>query len=184
MNSKQEGVLTDVTILFFIREHPASGYDIRKMIAHDRVYRWIQVSPATIYGSLRRLETQGLVTAAASRLGNYPSKTLYAITPAGIAFYNAQVELFLQDGERESRLVGIGLSCARLLPAATVTAALRVRAGRLREHLDWVKHRLDHYPELGGMQFPEWIHLARAKKLLNAEIAWTEDFANRYAEIR
>lgn len=184
MTAKQDGVLTDVTILFFLREHAVSGYDIRKMIAHERVYRVIQISPATIYESLRRLETYGFVSAQEERMGNYPSKTVYAITQAGKDFHDERVEQYLQVGEQDSRQFTIGISCAAYLPPAMVKAALLVRVAKLQEQYTWTDQRLAKYPTLGGMQFPEWIHLVRARDLLRAEIAWTQEFAKRYEKVR
>lgn len=180
--NKENGLLTDVIVLYFVRERAVSGYDIRKLIANERVIKWVPVSPVTIYQSLRRLEEYGFVSAAEAREGAYPAKTVYTATPAGISFHDTQVERFLGDGERNGRSFTIGLSCASRLPVPKVVAAMRLRIARLHQHLDYVTDRLDNYRLLGGFMFPEWIHLAREKDLLKAEIAWLEEFAEHYAE--
>jgi DNA-binding PadR family transcriptional regulator len=173
---------TDVMILFFIRGQGRSGYDIRKLLAHERVASWVQITPATIYQSLRRLEEDGFVTSKEQQAGNYPAKTIYRITKKGVAFHDNKVEEFLASDRRETPAFRVGLSCAAFLPVKKAVAAMKKRCVELGRQLQWIEDRLKNYSRLGGMQFPEWIHLAREKDLLKAEIAWLDEFSNHYAE--
>jgi DNA-binding PadR family transcriptional regulator len=173
---------TDVMILFFIRSQARSGYDIRKMLADERVAAWVQITPATVYQSLHRLEEDGFVTSKEKQEGNFPAKTMYRITSKGVEFHDGKVEEFLASGSRETSAFRVGLSCAAFLPIKNVVVAMKTRCAELAKTLRWVEDRLANYSELGGMQFPEWIHLAREKELLKTEIAWLDEFSNHYAE--
>lgn len=60
------------------------GHQIRRAAQTDRTELWADVKPGSIYGVLRRMATDGLVEAVRTeRAGNFPARTVYAITAAG-----------------------------------------------------------------------------------------------------
>jgi DNA-binding PadR family transcriptional regulator len=60
------------------------GHQIRLQAAEDRTDQWSDIKTGALYGTLTRLAREGLIAAIRSeRTGNYPERTVYAITPEG-----------------------------------------------------------------------------------------------------
>jgi DNA-binding PadR family transcriptional regulator len=74
---------TSYIILGLLTLGEKSGYDLKWML--DRSFRHFYWAPAKsqIYGELRRLEAQGLVTARDVAQEQRPDKRLYRLTPEG-----------------------------------------------------------------------------------------------------
>lgn len=64
---------------------PMHGHALRLLAEEEHVDEWAEVSPGAIYGAIKRLATEGLIeTARVEREGNYPERSVYGITDAGI----------------------------------------------------------------------------------------------------
>jgi DNA-binding PadR family transcriptional regulator len=73
--------------LSFIAQAPRHGYEIIKLL-EEKTADWYSPSPGIVYPTLTYLEEAGYVTAAAEG-----SKKLYAITPEGRAYLEANRDL-------------------------------------------------------------------------------------------
>lgn len=66
------------------RHGPMHGHQMRLTAQEERLDLWTDVQAGALYGVLKRLAADGLITARASeRAGNYPERTVYEMTPGG-----------------------------------------------------------------------------------------------------
>jgi DNA-binding PadR family transcriptional regulator len=63
---------------------PVHGHQIRQQAQSDRTELWADVAVGALYGALKRLANEGLVSEVRTeRVGNRPERTVYEITPDG-----------------------------------------------------------------------------------------------------
>lgn len=65
-------------VLLALAEGPLHGYAIMRRVEEDS---GVEMGPGTVYGSIQRLESQGLVSEREDRGG--ARRRVYALTPAG-----------------------------------------------------------------------------------------------------
>lgn len=84
----------DLIILGRVKTEPSSAYEIQKNLEHRNVSHWVNVSPATIYKAVLRLEKKGYLVGKVIQENKMPEKTVYSITAAGDKhFYSAMKKL-------------------------------------------------------------------------------------------
>jgi DNA-binding PadR family transcriptional regulator len=60
------------------------GHQLRLLAEEEHVHLWTDVTVGALYGAIKRLATEGLITEVRSeREGSYPERVVYGITPAG-----------------------------------------------------------------------------------------------------
>lgn len=124
----------------------AHGYEIRRQAQVMNIEEWADVSIGSLYHALRTMTGAGLLKLVrVERNGNYPSRRVYAMTPAGEREFDALLDRTLADASLPpdpfdvALTAGLGRDLERL-PAAitsrrerleTVLAELRSRRERL-----------------------------------------------------
>src|SRR6516162_7858706 len=71
-----------IALLGFIEEEPRSGYQLKQAI-DDRLEHILEITPGTLYYTLKRLEARGWVKGSNSRNGRRPRQRVYRITSRG-----------------------------------------------------------------------------------------------------
>lgn len=68
----------------FARYGEMHGHQLRLQAEQERVHLWTDISVGALYGALKRLAADGLLTEVrVEREGNFPERQVYAITEAG-----------------------------------------------------------------------------------------------------
>jgi DNA-binding PadR family transcriptional regulator len=112
----------------------ASGYEIRKLVVEGEYSYFIDASYGSIYPALQKLEAEQLVTSRVEPQKGKPTKTIYAITPAGrAAFINSLFEKLGEDEYRSEFL--LFLRFASELPASLVEQRLNERITQIDDTL-------------------------------------------------
>jgi DNA-binding PadR family transcriptional regulator len=80
--------LVNPTRLFVLgalaRHGPMYGHQIRRDARIDRTELWSEVKPGSLYAALHRLQAEGLIEPVRTeQQGNWPARTVYAITAEG-----------------------------------------------------------------------------------------------------
>jgi DNA-binding PadR family transcriptional regulator len=66
------------------RHGPMYGHQIRRDARIDRTELWSDVKPGSLYAALHRLQAEGLIEPVRTeQQGNWPARTVYAITAEG-----------------------------------------------------------------------------------------------------
>lgn len=67
-------------------EGPMHGHQLKLLAEQEHVHYWTDVSVGSLYGAIKRLAAEGLITELrVEREGNYPERQVYDITEAGTA---------------------------------------------------------------------------------------------------
>ncbi len=147
--------LAEWVLLCLLREKPAHGLALARLLAPDRSLGQIWTVPkATVYRSLQRLELLGLIRTIGERPGRVAKSLGGAITPAGQAAAEAwlstpvehvrdvrselMIKLALHDRTGADSLPLVRAQLDRLLPtAAGLSDRLRTAEGVEQTLLQW-----------------------------------------------
>nr|WP_277351089.1 helix-turn-helix transcriptional regulator [Cellulosimicrobium aquatile] len=125
-------------------EQPMHPYEMLVRLRKRRDDRLVRLNPGAVYHAVDRLERDGLVErAGVDRDGNRPERTLYAITPAGVAAHDARTRDLVRETPREYPAFPVGLALVHDLPREDALALLRERRAALAAAIDGVRERLD-----------------------------------------
>jgi DNA-binding PadR family transcriptional regulator len=118
------------------------GHELRREAILGKAEVWSDIGIGSIYGTLRRLTEEGLVhIVRTERNGQWPERTVYAVTAEGRRGLVALRDAMLRDVVVRADPFDLALACAVDVPTAQLldivddrAATLRARAGTL-EHL-------------------------------------------------
>ncbi|MCM3534821.1 transcriptional regulator, PadR family [Cellulosimicrobium aquatile] len=135
---------TATLVLAVLLEQPMHPYEMLVRLRKRRDDRLVRLNPGAVYHAVDRLERDGLVErAGVDRDGNRPERTLYAITPAGVAAHDARTRDLVRETPREYPAFPVGLALVHDLPREDALALLRERRAALAAAIDGVRERLD-----------------------------------------
>lgn len=157
----------------FERHGPMHGYELTRILQRERIDQWTDISVSAIYGALRRVASEGLLSAEqVEQEGHRPQRQVFAITNTG-----RQALAEVRHTALETVVVNadpFDLALTRNDPAQVeeLPATIEGRLARLR-------HLLSERQELSERAAAH-IGLVKAHALrhreflLRAEIAWHE----------
>ncbi|QAY71461.1 PadR family transcriptional regulator [Xylanimonas protaetiae] len=165
-----------------VRHGPMHGHQMRALAEQEHVDEWTDITVGSLYGTLKRLEAEGLVAAVRTeREGNYPPRRVLGVTDAGRA---ALAEL------HAATLAVVGLrpdpadyALARPQPDRLEELAT-VLAGRLAELRAQVAEHEEHLVAIDQhLTVAERLTLTHTTERLGAEVAFHERLLAAVPEI-
>lgn len=75
--------VNEMVSLGLIYSQPCHAYALDGFIREAKLDEWANISRATIYNTLKRLESEGCVTVETEKIGNMPERKVYSITEKG-----------------------------------------------------------------------------------------------------
>jgi DNA-binding PadR family transcriptional regulator len=165
----------EVVVLGMLSERPMHGYDVLERFRASGMRCWTELSRASAYQVLKRLERDGLVAGKAQAGREGPDRRVFRITRAGRDRLAAgAVEMAgMPTGPDAAAALGI----AHVLPAAAARAALDVRERTMLETLERVRTEIE---RIAGARDPDRsisiAMLRRQEGLADAELAWLRTF--------
>jgi DNA-binding PadR family transcriptional regulator len=167
----------EIAVLGLLAEQPMHGYDLLERAGARSMGFWTELSRASVYQVLKRLERDGLVAGRAQGGREGPDRRVFRITKAGRArLAEGAVETAGALAPVESR-AGVALGVAHSLPASAARAAADGRERSLRDLLDGVRTELDRTRDLrdpGRAVSTAMLELQAS--LAEAELAWLKAF--------
>jgi DNA-binding PadR family transcriptional regulator len=130
--------MLELAILGLLKERPMHGYQLSRELSEQLGGLW-RVSYGSLYPTLRRLERDGAVEAAAPAASGGRRKTVYRITSEGEALFLELLEEPTPDGQAEDTRFRIRLAFFRYLPPETRIRLMERRRAGLQERLDAIK---------------------------------------------
>lgn len=131
-----------VLVLALIEESPLGAYEMIKVLERVNLRRWLPVSDATVYLTVKNLARGGLIAGRPVRERNMPEKMVYALTPEGGAALREELVRLLSGTEP----AGGGFDLATLflchLERAQAARLLAERRGRLSGELERARGQL------------------------------------------
>jgi DNA-binding PadR family transcriptional regulator len=108
---------------------PVHGYDIRKELASWNVESWANVQTGSIYHALRKMTEEGLLAEVATeQVNNRPARTLYELTPTGLAEYGTLLRKYWWEYQEPVDPFLAAFAFLPSMPRAEAVGALRARA--------------------------------------------------------
>jgi DNA-binding PadR family transcriptional regulator len=172
----------DVVVLGLLSDGPLYGYDLLERFRARSMGFWTDVSKASVYQVLKRLERNGSVAGKAQEGTRGPDRRVYSITKAGRE--RSRVGLAERFGaltpyETEA---GIALGFADLLTPAEARRAVDARERGIRDFLDAVNTELERSAGRSGSRRETTgraisiAMLRRQLTLAEAELDWLTAF--------
>ncbi|NQX26401.1 PadR family transcriptional regulator [Microbacteriaceae bacterium VKM Ac-2854] len=166
----------------FERHGEMHGHQLRQLAEQEHVHLWTDVSVGSLYGAIKRLVTEGLLTIVRTeREGNFPERQVYAITADGRA--------------RLDRIRALELSTISFRPDPFDLAISRLDREKLDELPGVLAERMRGLEELLAqsqasnerahpyLSIVESLAMAHREQRLHAEIAWLSDVITALPEI-
>ena len=175
------------SIRFFIldsfeRHGAMHGYELKRILERERIDQWTDISTSAIYGALRRVVSDGLLTAEqVEREGNRPQRQVFAITDAGR-------QTLAELGRTEMETVVVHADPFDLALTHSDPARLDELPATIQGRLARLRHLLSERQEFSDRAAPH-ISLAKAHALrhreflLRAEIDWHEQLLDAADDI-
>jgi len=170
---------TEVALLGLLAEKEMYPYEMEKEISEHSMQYWTEISLASVYKVLAKLEKKLLVDVkVAVSEGNRVKKT-YTITPKGLQEFNARIREICSEIENSIDQIDLGLSNIRHLEKKEVnelfTRYIESIDTLIRGYQDLEKYIIDNEREIGKL------HLSRRRQiLLAAEKKWASQFLEEY----
>lgn len=134
--------MLELAILGLLKERPMHGYQLSRELNDSLGGLW-RVSYGSLYPTLRRLEAEGAVKAAAT---DAPAagrrKTVYRITEKGEQLFLQLLEEEPHEGQAEDARFRVRLAFFRYLPPETRVRLLDRRRAALEERLTGIKEAI------------------------------------------
>jgi DNA-binding PadR family transcriptional regulator len=156
-------------VLCLLGEGEAHGYHLEQH-AWNRGFRyWTDAKRSAIYGALKRLEKEGLVT---SRLveGEGPARKVYSLTPDGERRLAAEALEHLTAPDHPRNELDLGLYALPFIPAAEVAPALARAQAFLRGRLAFIEERARWCADNGLLLVA--LNFERPALTIRAEMEW------------
>jgi len=162
-------------ILGFLSYQPMSGYDIKQGMQRSTAYFW-NARLSQIYGTLKTLESEGLVTSTLAQEEKRRDRRVYTLTPDGRADLHAWLAQPLTELSEHKETLILKLFFAAQLPKETILTQLH-----LQHELHQAQARL--YRQNTAADIRQWV--ADHPETQRDAILWeaTRRFGELYEEI-
>ena len=145
------GVLMNVrtVCLAILYDGESTGYEIKKLSTEGKYSHFVDASFGSIYPSLNRMESEGLVTVREEQQSGKPARKIYAITDLGRQEFIASLEEPCAPDVFRSQFLLVAMS-AHLLPKSVVSAAIDRRVSQLQSEADHLQEIVSNHKSAGG----------------------------------
>ncbi|HKS47671.1 MAG TPA: PadR family transcriptional regulator [Amycolatopsis sp.] len=162
-----------MAILELLHERPMHPYEMTQLMRERRVDRRVKLRPGSLYHTVERLETQGLIEVVGTqRQGRRPERTVYAMTDQGRDTFAAQTREMLSTLAQDYTAYPVALSAGSELELPDFLEQLKMRAMNLRSQVAAEEVVVD---KVRGDNLPEiyWIDFAFVHHQRKSELDWT-----------
>jgi len=165
--------LWSLTVLVFLRIRPMHPYELQSIIRVTHKDDFLHLNPGSLYNSIQRLLQAGLIAVEeTTRAGRRPERTVYRITPRGLAEAVRWLKELLEQPSPDSTWFYAALSFLPALPPREVSRQLRKRITHLARQIGEYQRALDlMIPRIGRLNLIE-VEYALALRL--SEQRWVE----------
>ena len=121
-----------------------SGYDIKKLCSEGFFKHFVEVSLASIYPTLSKLEDEGLVSARVEHQDGKPSRKIYALNPSGHKVLHDQ----LSEGPGPDKHISeflLLMKCCHLLAPEKVSQLIDERLAYYTREIETLDACIEEY---------------------------------------
>src|SRR5512134_2830073 len=173
----------EIVVLGLLAEEPMYGYDLLERSRERGMGFWTELSRASVYQVLKRLERDGSVAGKAQEGRAGPDRRVFRITRTGRERLAVGLEEMASRPAPYDTDAGVALGFAHALPASSARGLADARERSLRERLDAAGAELARGAELGrsGVELEAGRAVSAAMlrqqvALAEAELAWLKSY--------
>lgn len=173
-SSKQPLTTLAMAVLELLHERAMHPYEMTQVMRQRRVDRRVKLRPGSLYHTVERLESQGLIEIVdTQRQGRRPERTVYGMTELGRDIFAEQAREMLATLARDYTPYPVALSAGTELSREDFLEQLRIRVVNLRQQLAADQVGVDHLlaRDLNRLY---WIDFAYVNHQRKSELEWTE----------
>jgi DNA-binding PadR family transcriptional regulator len=175
----------EIVVLGLLAEEPMHGYDLLERFRARGMGFWTDVSRASVYQVLKRLEREGLVSGRAQEGSEGPDRRIFRITRQGrdrLATGVAEEAAALVPLESRA---GVALGFAHVVPASVARSAADARERALEDLIEAVRTELDRTAsERDRGRAISTAMLRQQEALARAELAWLKTYRAALGRVR
>jgi DNA-binding PadR family transcriptional regulator len=161
---------------------PVHGHQIRQQAQSDRTELWADVAVGALYGALKRLANEGLVSEVRTeRVGNRPERTVYEITPEGRRALAAVRDEALRQLAMPNDPFDLALAQSRDLPEEHLTQVVATRLAGLK--VAEASARLQAETADPYLNEAERMIIRHRVERIAAEVRWHEELLARMPKV-
>jgi DNA-binding PadR family transcriptional regulator len=175
----------EVVVLGLLAEEPSYGYDLLERFRSRSLGSWVEISKASVYQVLKRLERDGLVSGTAQEGTDGPDRRVYRIAKAGRdRLRRALVERASAAGPYETD-AGVALGFGHLLSTADARKAVDGRERTVKAAIAAVDAELTQAAadRSAGRPISDAM-LQQQRALAIAELAWLKTYRAALGKVR
>lgn len=175
----------EVVVLGLLAEEPLYGYDLLERFRARSLGSWVEVSKASVYQVLKRLERDGLISGKSQEGTDGPDRRVFRIARAGRErLRRSLMERAAAGGPYETE-AGVALGFAHLLSAADARRAVDARERIVKDAVSDLDAELARTASArGAAQDISDTMLQRQRALATAELAWLRTFRAALGKVR
>jgi PadR family transcriptional regulator PadR len=175
----------EIVVLGLLAEEPMYGYDLLERFHERGMGFWTELSRASVYQVLKRLEREGSVAGKAQEGRAGPDRRVFRITRAGRERLAAGLEEMASRPAPYETDAGIALGLAHALPASAARALADARERSLRDRLDAIGAELARPgSERDAARAVSTAMLRQQVALAEAELAWLRSYRTALGKVR
>ncbi|MEV0382064.1 PadR family transcriptional regulator [Nonomuraea sp. NPDC050643] len=165
--------LLGLAVLGLLQESPMHPHAMAATLRERGLDRSFKLTTGSLYDVVRALERAGWIAAQeTARVGGRPERTVYAHTPLGKEEFVRWLDELLRVPADEYPKFLSAVTYLGALGPEGAAAALRERAGRLRELIDGI--RREHEAALAEVPRLFVLEAEYALRVMETELAWAE----------
>ena len=129
----------EMVSLGLIYSQPCHAYALDAFIRVLKFDQWANISRASIYNTLKRLETHGCVTVKTEKVGNMPERNVYSITEKGKQQLAEELRENMLLAPSNGNTFALAMLFCFGLPAEEAIKILGKRIAMLEEEIEKLK---------------------------------------------
>ncbi len=175
----------EIVVLGLLAEEPMHGYDLLERFRTRSMGFWTELSRASVYQVLKRLERDGSVSGKAQEGREGPDRRVFRITRRGREHLAAGVQHLAGELVPFDSAAGVALGFGHVVPATVARAAADARERAVRDLLDAVSTELERTAsERDAGRSVSIAMLRQQKAMAEAELAWLTTYRASFGKVR
>ncbi len=164
--------LLELTVLGIIAEGACHAYNVEKIIKKRGTRNRLNIGFSTIYSTLKKMESRGLLESSFAPQENLPGRRVYSITAKGERVFSEELKKALSQPQRAPSLFETGLDFGKYLNHNELKEALSLYDAEISR---LVQIKVREITNFDGNDALKRALLTRPLALLQAERKWIKE---------
>lgn len=175
----------EIVVLGLLAEEPMHGYDLLERFRRRSMGFWTEVSRASVYQVLKRLERDGSAAGKAQEGREGPDRRVFRITKRGRERLAAGVAQMAGELVPFDSAAGVAMGFAHVLPVAVARSAADARERAVRDLLDATRTELERTTtERDVGRAVSTAMLQQQVMIAEAELGWLKSYRAAIGKVR